>query len=127
MSEKANLSLTILTIFASFSFIPCRVKPTFKDTMCILTAISSSARAGPAKLRANGAGVVVLPGVPPAGLFARMSEGAVGSVVAPAPVAPPDFELEQPEVLRRVGVVVGVVGAVVGEEFPEKGFVGGGK
>ena len=80
--------------------------------------------AGPAKLRANGAGVVVLPGVPPAGLFARMSERAVGSVVAPAPVAPPDFELEQPEVLRRVGVVVGVVGAVVGEEFPEKGFVG---
>ena len=56
-----------------------------------------------------------------------MSEGAVGPVVAPAPVAPPDFELEHPEVLRRVGVVVGVVGAGLGEEFPEKGFVGGGK
>lgn len=102
------------------------MQPALEDAMRELAVITAAARPT-AVLRADGPRVVVLPGVPAAGLLSRMSKRAVGPVVAAAAGAPPHLELKHAEVVRRVRVGVGVgVGvlatAVERQELPERGL-----
>jgi len=103
MREKANLPLAILPIFASLSPVASRVQPALKNTMRVLTVIPFAAAAF-AKLRTNGAGIMVPPRIPSPSFLAGMSKRAVSPVVAPAPVAFTDLKLVHPEVIRRVRV-----------------------
>jgi hypothetical protein len=103
VSEETNLSLTILAIFASLGSITRRVQPTLKNTMRKLT-ILSTATPSTLKLRANSSRVVKPTRVSPTSLFARMSKGAVGPVMATAARAATNFELIHAEMVRRVGI-----------------------
>lgn len=125
MSKKADLPLTILTVFARLGPVASRVKPTLKHPVGELAVISPAAAAA-AKLGADGAGVMVPSGIPSASFLAGMGERAVGPVVAAAARAAAHLELVDAEMIGRVGVGVVVVEAVVvGEEFLEESFIGG--
>ncbi|GER53306.1 hypothetical protein STAS_30820 [Striga asiatica] len=106
-----------------------RVEPALEDAVGELAGVGAWAGAL-AEVGADGAGVAEAAGVAAAGLLAGVGEGAVGPVVAAAAAALADLELEHTEVVRRVGVIVRVVGvgagAGGGEELGEGGGGGGG-
>lgn len=127
VGEEANLALAIAAVLTGLGAVPGRVEPALKHPVGELAVVAAAAHAAAPELGAHGAGVVVPPGVPPAGLLAGVGERAVGPVVAAAAGAPADLELVHPEVVRRVGVVgvgVGVVaGVVVREVFLHEGLL----
>lgn len=121
MSEKTDLSLAILPVFACFCPIARRVQPTLKNTMSKLTVIATATVAA-AKFSANSSRIVIPSRIPPPGLFARMSKRAIGPVMAAAASALPDLELKHSEVIRRVRISIIIINVVVRQEFLEKGF-----
>lgn len=112
MGEEANLPPANRAVLAGLRVVPSRVEPNFEHPVCELAVVAAAAAAAPtAELRAHISGVVVPSRVTAAGLLAGVGEGAVGPVVTAAAGAPPDLELEHPEVIGGEGVVVvGVIG-----------------
>ena len=125
--EKAHFPLAVLSIFACFGSVPCRVEPAFKDAVCKLAAVTTAARAAPV-FWTDRSRVVIPTWVATAGLFAGVGKRAVSPVMAPAASATADLELIHPEVVGRVRVVAvraRIVSRVVArEEFLKKGVVG---
>jgi len=130
VSEEADLPLTILAVLASLGPIPGRVQPALKHTMSKLAVVPTRTRPGPPVLRTDSAGIVVATRVTATSLLARVGKWAVGPVVAAAAGALTDLELVHPELVRRVGVRVGVEPIVArvpvaGEELlDESGGIG---
>lgn len=122
MSKKANLPLTILTIFTRFSSVSGRVQPAFKNAVRKFTRVTAVAVSA-AVIRANLTGVLEPERVAAASLFAGVSEGTVGPVVAAATCASADFELVHAEVVGGIGIFLGehvgggVGGLSAGEEL----------
>lgn len=130
VGKETHLPLAILPVLAGLGPIPGRMKPALENPVRELTLIPFSTRASPV-LGTHRPGVMILPRITSPRLLARMSEGAVGPVVAPAASTPPHLELEHSKLIRRVGVgieVESVVGVPVeGEELlHERGGVRGG-
>ncbi|KAK8622406.1 hypothetical protein V6N13_117323 [Hibiscus sabdariffa] len=116
VSEKANLTLAVLAIFASFGSVTCRVEPAFEHPVSELAVVTARASASAAEVRADGGGIPVPSRVTAAGFLAGMSKGTVGPIVAPAPSASPHLELVHAEMVAAVGIIVAFMDFVVGRE-----------
>lgn len=117
MSKKADPALAVGPILTRLSPVPSRVEPALEHAVSELTRVALPA-ASPAELRAGGARVVVLPGVPPASFFSWMGVWTLSPIMRSPTRALPHLELEHPEVIAREGVEwevrLGVVRVVLG-------------
>lgn len=103
VSEEADSSAASGSVLAELGPVTGGVEPAFEDAVSEVAGVTSVADSI-AKLRARGAGIVVLVRVSPASLLAGMGVGTLCPVVGPATPAVPHLELEHSELIRGENV-----------------------